>query len=210
MDAKVVAEGIWDGLKGIPRTAYFGARRSYITAGLVGSERRVRNEREDQRFFQVIKSALNNDEPLRRLITKVLTDYYQKLDEEARQSIQKALTHGGSSFAAHTVGMFATVHIISQSLIRNVKLGYTCKKFFKYGTALSLNMLMVEGTLEEAALASRRLYNHYSRTYWQVQPQGLDMLYFLVEDQLRPYLEYTYGPPNFCKRVDDEICKKYR
>ncbi|MBP2171372.1 hypothetical protein J2125_004564 [Erwinia toletana] len=34
------------------------------------------------------------------------------------------------------------------------------------------------------------------------------MIYFLVEDQLRPYMEYIRGNKRFCERVDNEICKK--
>ena len=69
---------------------------------------------------------------------------------------------------------------------------------------------MFEGLLEEAALASRRMQNHYSQIYYQVHPLGLDMIYFLVEDQLKPYLEYLKGQPNFCKRVDNELSQKIR
>jgi len=67
MDAKMIAHGIWDSIKGIPQSTYYGAKRTYISTGALGYDRQRRNERENERFYQVVKSLASNEEPLRRL-----------------------------------------------------------------------------------------------------------------------------------------------
>lgn len=54
MDAKMIAHGIWDSIKGIPQSAYYGAKRTYISTGALGYDRQRRNERENERFYQVV------------------------------------------------------------------------------------------------------------------------------------------------------------
>lgn len=121
--------------------------------------------------------------------------------------MNKKLSYGIGHVMGNTGSKFLIAYGISNILLRNMKGTFLYKRFIKWGTTATLNVVMFEGLLEEAALASRRMQNHYPQMYYKVQPQGLDMIYFLVEDQLKPYMEYINGHPNFCERVDNEICK---
>ncbi|MDK5301778.1 hypothetical protein [Serratia nevei] len=80
MDAKQIAHGILDGISTIPSGMYHGVVRTWQGAGLAGSNLKTRNQEETERFARMVKSMGNSEEPLRRLITIVITDFYQKLD----------------------------------------------------------------------------------------------------------------------------------
>jgi len=60
MDASKIAQGIWDSIKGLPQNFYYGARRTYISTGTLGNDRKNRNEHENERFYRVIKSLVRN------------------------------------------------------------------------------------------------------------------------------------------------------
>ncbi|WP_338564537.1 hypothetical protein [Erwinia sp. E_sp_W01_6] len=83
---------------------------------------------------------------------------------------------------------------------------YAWRTLYGARASFTLSAGMWQGLIEEAALASRRMKNHYPVIYWKVQREGLDMVYFVVEDQLKPYLEFISSQPEMCKRINNEIC----
>ena len=94
MDASNIAKGIWDSIKDLPQSAYYGVKRTYISTGAVGYNRKLRNDRENERFYQMVKSLVSNEEPLRRLVTTVITEFYRKLDAQGKDAIHNQLAYG--------------------------------------------------------------------------------------------------------------------
>ncbi|CCJ82310.1 hypothetical protein BN134_3070 [Cronobacter dublinensis 1210] len=47
----------------------------------------------------------------------------------------------------------------------------------------------------------------YPITYYKVVYMNLDMVYFLVESELEPYLIYIESHPVQCKGIENEMCK---
>lgn len=207
MDASKIAQGIWDSLKGLPQSLYYGAKRTYINTGAAGYERKLRNDRENERFYQVVKSLVRNEEPLRRLVTTVIIEFYRKLDAQSREAIHKKLAYGAGRIGGRLGGQVFVSQTIAMAIIRNSRSSYAYKALFRFGAGFTLSAALWQGLIEEAASGSRRLQNHYNFMYWKVQPQGLDMIYFVVEDQLKPYLDYINSHPQTCRRINNEICK---
>lgn len=203
MNALNIAKGIWDSIKGIPQSAYYGAKRTYISTGAVGYDRKLRNDSETERFYQVVKSLVRNEEPLRRLVTTVITEFYRKLDDEGKEAIHNQLAYG----AGRLGGQIFVSQTVAVAIIRNSRSSYAYKALYRFGASFTISTALWQGLIEEAALGSRRLQNHYNAMYWKVQPQGLDMIYFVVEDQLKPYLDYINSHPQTCRRINNEICK---
>lgn len=81
------------------------------------------------------------------------------------------------------------------------------RRVTRVASAVTLKIIMVQGLIEEAARASRRLRTHYAETYFKVSPMNLDMVYFLVEADLEPYLLFINSHPVQCKGIEHEICK---
>ncbi|MDU5782000.1 MAG: hypothetical protein E6Z83_14515 [Pantoea sp.] len=81
------------------------------------------------------------------------------------------------------------------------------REFVRFSVSVPLNVLMWQGLVEEAALASRRMQRNYPQTYFRVSPQNLNMVYFLVENQLEPYIRYINSNPVICKGIGNELCK---
>lgn len=207
MDASNIAQGIWDSIKEIPQSAYYGAKRTYINTGALGYDRKLRNERENDRFYYVVKSLASNEEPLRRLVTIVITEFYDKLDEQGKEAVHNQLAYGAGRIGGRMGGQLAVSQALTMAIVKNARSTYAYKSLFRYGISFSISTALWQGLIEEAALASRRMANHYSSMYLKVQPQGLDMIYFVVEDQLKPYLDFISSHSQTCKRINNEICK---
>lgn len=207
MDASIIAKGIWDSIKGLPQSVYYGAKRTYISTGAVGYDRKLRNDRENERFYQVVKSLISNEEPLRRLVTTVITEFYRKLDAQGKEAVQNQLAYGAGRIGGRLGGQVFVSQTLAMAIIRNSRSSYAYKALYRFGASFTLSTTLWQGLIEEAALGSRRLQNHYNSMYWKVEPQGLDMIYFVVEEQLKPYLDYISSHPQTCQRINNEICK---
>lgn len=184
-----------------------GVKRTYISTGALGYERQLRNEREDVRFYTVIKALIRNEEPLRRLITIVITEFYNKLDEHGKQAVHNQIGYGSGRLAGRVGAQILTSQVVASSIVRFARGSNAWKALYRFGASFTISAGLWQGLIEEAALASRRMQQHYPHIYWKVQPQGLDMIYFVVEDQLKPYLEFISSHPEMCKRISNEICK---
>lgn len=207
MDASNIAKGIWDSIEGLPQSLYYGAKRTYISTGAVGYDRKLRNDRENERFYQVVKSLISNEEPLRRLVTTVITEFYRKLDAQGKEAVQNQLAYGAGRIGGRLGGQVFVSQTLAMAIIRNSRSSYAYKALYRFGASFTLSTTLWQGLIEEAALGSRRLQNHYNSMYWKVEPQGLDMIYFVVEEQLKPYLDYISSHPQTCQRINNEICK---
>lgn len=132
MEAKYVANGILDSLSTIPYTMYDGLKRSYITSGALTPERRMRNEAENERFFRAVKSLLNNQEPLRRLIIIVLEAYVKKAGKIGRNALEKKLSYGVGHVVGKSGGQFLMVYTITNIILMRIRGTFLYKRFIKF------------------------------------------------------------------------------
>lgn len=206
MDSKQIAYGILDGITTIPSGMYRGVVRTWQGTGLAGSNIKIRNQKETERFAYMIRAIGNNEGPLRRLITIVITDFYNKLDANTKESINNKLAYGAGRFGGRAGGQFALAQVAANMMLRKATSTLAYAQFVRFGASFTLNIVMLQGIIEEAAQASRRMQVKYPQTYWKVSLLNLDMAYFLVEEQLEPYLLFTNGHPTFCKGIQNELC----
>jgi len=207
MDIKQAALGILDGISSIPNMAYMGMVRSWEGSGLAGQSAKQRNKAETERFFYMLKSLGNAESPLRRLITIVFTSFYQKLNDEGKEAVNNKLGYGAGSIAGRTAGQITLAQTTASMMLRRLAIDEAYRHFIRFSASASLNVVMLQGIIEESARASRRMKTKYPATYARVSKENLDMVYFLVERQLEPYLVFIEGHPVNCKGIQDEICK---
>lgn len=207
MDAKQIAKGIVDGLSSVPGGMYYGFFRTWEGSGLAGSQLRERNQRETERFIRLIRSVASKEDPVRRLITLIMTDFYKKLDDKGKTAINNKIAYGLSRLGSKTGAQFALAYTAGSLILRKASSAVMYREFMRFSISVPLNVLMFQGLLEEAAQASRRMQFKYPQTYFRVSKENLDMVYFLVERQLEPYLNYINSPRMICKGIENELYK---
>ena len=102
---------------------------------------------------------------------------------------------------------FILVQQITHHIFEKV-IGSTLFKWvFKGVTIAGLNIILLQGIIEQAAVSSRRLREQYPSTYHKLTPRNLDMIYFLAEEYLEPFVAYTSKSKMFCEGVNHELSK---
>lgn len=207
MDAKLIAKGIIDGLASLPEGVYLSAVRTVEGSGVLGRELKNRNEYETERFIRVFKGLVSKEEPVRKLITIVITDFYSKLDESGKKAINDRLGYSDAKLGSRTGAQFYLTRLLADKMIARIKTSRMSRYVLRGGLTVTINIVMIQGIIEEAARASRRMNKKFPSTYLKVSPLNLDMVYFLAETPLEPYLMYIHSHPMQCKRIQNEICK---
>lgn len=165
MGAKLIAQGIVDGLASIPESVYLSEVRTWESLGLIDCQTRSRNEYDTEKFFRAFKALASSEAPIRQLITVIITDFYSKLDEDGKKAINDKIDYSNVKMRSRTGAQFYLTKIIADKIIAQVittKLGgYLLRGF----SDLAFNTIMIQGIIEEAARASRRLGAKYPSTY---------------------------------------------
>ncbi|ELY2494756.1 hypothetical protein ACI09O_000823 [Cronobacter muytjensii] len=123
MDAKLIAKGIVDGLAAFPEGLYLTAVRTVEGSGAFGRELKVRNEYETERFMRAFKDLASNEEPVRRLVTMVITDFYQKLDDTGKKAINDKLHYSDAKLGSRMGAQAFVSQYIAKRIINRVKMG---------------------------------------------------------------------------------------
>ena len=155
----------------------------------------------------MLKSLGNAESPLRRLITLVFTAFYQKLNDEGKEAVNNKLGYGAGSVAGRTAGQITLAQTTASIMLRRLAIDEAYRHFIRFSASVSLNVVMLQGIIEESARASERMRTRYPVPYGRVSKDNLDRVYFLVERQLEPYLVFIEGHPINCKGIQNEICK---
>jgi len=207
MDAKAVAQGILEGIESLPKGIGYSVRRTWQGAGLAGGEFKRRNELETERFIRVIRAGYGLEAPLRELITIIIRDCYQRMNAQTQTALGQKL----SLAEGYATGRMGTQFILVQQITHHIlkkAIGSTLFKWaFKGITVAGLNIILLQGIIEQAAVASRRLREKYPSTYHKLTPRNLDMLYFLTEEYLEPFVAYSSKSKMFCEGVNNELSK---
>lgn len=207
MNVSQIANGIADSLSSLPKGFGLGVVRTWEGIGVVNRRNKYRNEDENERFFRMIKGMGNPETPLRRLITIIINEFYQKLGAEGKEAINNKLLYGSGALAGKVGGQIAIAQTAATIILRKVMIEKGYQHFIRFSSSASLNLIMIQGLIEEAARASRRMRENYFTVYMVAERENLDMIYFLVEKEMEPYLMFIKGHPLTCKGVEDELCK---
>lgn len=94
----------------------------------------------------------------------VINDFYSKLDEGSKSAVAGEINRAEGFIAGRSVTQFFIANKIASTIIRKASYGLVYKRFIKYSTTAILNVVMFQGMIEEAALASRRMQVKFPKT----------------------------------------------
>lgn len=207
MDAKSVAQGILAGIESLPKGIAYSVRRTWQGAGVGGCEFKHRNKIETERFIKVISSGYGIEASLRELITIVIRDCYQRMDVQTQSVLGRKINLAEGYIVGRMGTQFFLVQQITHHILKKA-IGSTLFRWvFKGITVAGLNIILLQGVIEQAAVSSRRLRENYPATYHKLAPRNLDMIFFLAEEYLEPFIAYSSKSKTFCEGVNNELSK---
>ena len=195
MNFLAIAEGIVSGVISIPVDLFYGVRRTAEDVGLMGRDVRLENQAERERLVNLIGEVFRNRNILIRPVEIILDHFFDVLPDDALQRLVSAAP-GIASAVAPTVARSVArsqakkqlSKLIATKIVERAITRAVAQRVAKFGVGLVVSGVLLQGTLERASNASQRLRQDHPVIYRQIRSENLDMIYFLVEDFMTPYL----------------------
>lgn len=197
------AQGL--GVSGWDRSAEIGTENSLLVDILIA----------------LVKSAPDAPEnPLFKIITRILEAYYDKFPDDALQKIYKAAAIGGGYMAGRMIIGKKLAEAVAKRIIARIAASAAFKQLAtkigvsaaagSTGVGIVITLVMVQGVGQRASKASKRLKQRNRKLWDKLRAEGgLDMLYFLVEEPMAKYMDAIDMAANHAKIFEQELKDVY-
>ncbi len=192
MYIKELASAVIDGVVSIPSDLAYGVRRTY--EDIAGSNTvKAQNKAERQRIWHAINQAfdfgLSEAGPISKMVRIILTDFYDLLPDSAIETIAKKAGLGTSYMTGRVSIQVALTTLIVRKLAKEIVLKAAAKRVAKFGVGAAASALLLQGFMEKASEASKRLQRTYPKIHNSLKQNDLDMAFILVEESMQPILK---------------------
>lgn len=181
-----LGEAVFDGIVSIPTDLYYGTRRTAEDLGVFGRGVQMENREELQRIGNLIRSAMEDRNVIRRAVMLVLNDFFEHLPEPVRDKILEKSTDAGVMIPARMGTQFALARVVGELLAKRITERIVVQRLVKIGTSLVLSAIVVQGLIERSSNAAKRLKKANRRLYDTLRKHELEPLYFMFEEVLAP------------------------
>lgn len=191
MYARELGKAVIDGIISIPADLSYGTRRTY--EDIFGSKLvKEQNRAERQRVMFALKRAFafgsSEAGPISKIVKTILTEFYDVLPDSTIESIAKKAGLGTGYMSSRTSTQIALTTLIVRKLAREIILKSTAKRVAKFGVGAAATALLLQGLIERASEASKRLQRTNPTIYISLKYNNLDMAFILIEDTMQPIL----------------------
>ncbi len=187
-----LAKAAVDGVISIPMDLAYGARRTFEDiAG--GKAVRAENHAERERAVNSIRMAIaygsSQAGPISKMVKIILTEFYDLLPDSTIEEIAKKAGVGASFMTSRMSTQVALTTLVSQKIAREIAVKAIASRALKFGVGVAASALLIQGLLERASEASKRLQQEHPKIYSIFRSHNLDMAYILIEDSVAPILK---------------------
>lgn len=183
-----IGKALIEGVAQIPQDLYYAGRRAAEDSGFLGEQAQRNNAEEYDRVGNVIMSALKNRKVIADVIEIIVLDFMDKLPADVENKLQERLALTGVKFVSKQGARLVLATAIVDIILVNVFTSIIAKRAAKLGIGLVLSAALLYGMVERASNASLRLKRINPRLHNKLVTAKLDMLYFLVEEPLAPFV----------------------
>lgn len=201
-----IAGAVVKGIASVPMDIYYGGRRTAEDVGLYGSRIKAENAEERERILKLIRWAIDNPRVFQRMITIIFSDFMEKVPESLMGKIEAKMQLAGLKYASRKGAQFALVTFLGMKIADKLFVRVIAQRAAKFGIGFTVSAVLLQGTLERASNASRRLRVSSPALWKKLSDANLDMLYFLVEDEMGPFVAFIglsrRDPQSFDRAVE--------
>lgn len=168
------ALGFIDGVLSVPKDI------GYLAFGFIDTDSRYQRETEKIRMLTAIKYGLLENHNFIKTIETVLDIFNKTVPEDKQNAIYgktMASVAGRTITNSLIAGKLATIIAQRSSFLITLRGG------------LIGNTLLIDGMVERCIYTSERLQQYNPEIYNRLRTRDLDLLYFLVEPALNPFVD---------------------
>lgn len=205
MDITQIAKAVAQGVISIPTDFYLGLERTLQDLNLSdgGSRIQQRNLNDDARVVRAVSFLVRNRNTLSKIANIVIDDSLSHLPEPALRKIHSVLIGEATTFSSRLTLQVAISSALGARVTGGMISSLVTRLSLRALTGVMLGGVITQGIISRACDASRRLYskNHY---LWRIlRKHDYDMLYFLIEEPLKPFIEMGELVRNSPSRTED-------
>lgn len=202
-DAWSFTTAVGEGIVSVGADLYYGAERTAEGLMLNGVNRSAEIGQENELLVGLFKDlaryGLSDTSPLVKVVQQILGEYYKHIPDELLGKIAKqaGVKFGGKitgrvlgSMIAKKIAVKLATKIAATAAYKKLaeKIGLSAAAS-STGVGIPIGMLVGQGVAQRASNASQRLRTKYPSIYRDMRAQkGLDLVYFLVEKPMAPYM----------------------
>lgn len=193
-----IASGVGRGIYSVGEDIVGGAARTARGLNVFDSDELAQIGVEDIRAFELIKLLVTNWNTIEETCTTVVDYIYETLPEPQKAKMRAMATKGASVGGGYILGRIVIGSTIAKSIARLIAGRIAASETFRMlairlgvsegagatGIGVPIMLLMLQGVLERASKASRRLAGQYPELYQALSQKNLDMAWFLIEPHL--------------------------
>ena len=170
----------------------------YLAYGFIDTDSRYQRETERIRMMTAIRQGILENHNFVKTVEVVLSRFNEAVPEHKQNAIY-------GKVIASLAGRIITNSLLAGKLA-SVIAGRSSFLITLRGGLIG-NTLLIGGMVERCIYTSERLQQHSPDLYFSLRSKDLDLLYFLVEPALNPFVEAlkvkrTQGQPAFEKILD--------
>jgi|GEM_PF-5256606 len=199
-----ISTALANGVYSVGVDLVYGAQRTGQGLGLSGSERVSEIGYENRALADMLKKTVTTgvstkNNPIYQTVFYLLTRYYSIFPDSAIETLARNAEIGG----AYTGGRMVLGKKLAEIVATRIAVAIAASSTYKAvatrvgastaasstGTGAPIGLTMVQGLLQRSSLASHRLRERHPDTYIFLKKKGdLQLIYFLVEEPMAPYL----------------------
>lgn len=183
-----IGGAILEGIVMIPVDTYYGVRRTAEDFGASGADVRRKNAEERDRVATMIADAVRNRRLIARTVEIAVSDFLDKLPEATQDQIRQSAQNSGVKFGSNKAAQITLSTYLGRKLTERIMAGVVAKRLAKFGVGALLSVVLLQGMMERASNASERLRMANPGLYRRLKQENLDMVYFLTEEELAPFV----------------------
>ncbi len=191
------ASSVGDGVVSVGEDLVGGVRRTGRGLNIFDTAEGARIGAENERAYGVIVSLVRNESVIRKTVSIAIQDIYDKLPANKKEIVNDKLIEAGVRLGGYVTGRMivgsAIARRIALKIAGRIASGQVYKMIAKKigvsagasatGIGIPIALLMLQGVLERAARASRKLARENPELYRELKKENLDMAWFLVASQ---------------------------
>lgn len=183
-----IGGAILEGIVMIPVDLYYGGRRTAEDMGVFGGDTRRQNAGERDRVAIMIAEAVRNRRLIARTVEIAITDFLDKLPADSQEKIRQSAVRSGVKFASNKAAQITLSTYLGRRLTERIVARAVAKRLAKFGVGFAVSAVLIQGMIERASNASKRLEAANPALHRKLKQENLDMIYFVAEEDLAPFV----------------------
>ncbi|MBA0167333.1 hypothetical protein [Pectobacterium sp. CFBP8739] len=154
---------------------------------------------ENERMYLAIKQIYKRKDVIIDMLIAYLKILLKDTEEREQELIAKAIlgVSAASEFATSRAIKMSVAYLLAKHIATSLNFSLSIRRTINKYSLIGMSALTFHGKVQKAAMSARHLHDVCPELYWSLYAMQVEMLYFVFEERLSPYV-----PKNPYDKID--------